>query len=168
MPRPRRQVFYSFHFNNDVMRVQQIRNMGVIEGNTPVSPNAWEIARRTPGGIERWINENMRYRSCVVVLVGSHTATRPWVRYEIEKGWNDGKGVVGIYIHNLRDPRTANVSPYYGRCGQGANPFDGFSFRNGATLSSVVRCHNPSSVDAYADIRGHIQGWIDQAIQIRG
>ncbi|MDQ1224403.1 hypothetical protein QE443_000564 [Pantoea ananatis] len=28
----KRQVFYSFHFDNDVMRVQQIRNMGVIEG----------------------------------------------------------------------------------------------------------------------------------------
>ena len=27
----------SFHFDNDVFRVQQIRNMGVIEGNEPVS-----------------------------------------------------------------------------------------------------------------------------------
>ena len=39
---PKRQVFFSFHFNNDVMRVQQIRNIGVIEGNTPVSVNDWE------------------------------------------------------------------------------------------------------------------------------
>lgn len=36
---PKRQIFYSFHFNNDVMRVQQVRNMGVVEGNVPVSPN---------------------------------------------------------------------------------------------------------------------------------
>ncbi len=28
----KRKVFYSFHFDNDVMRVQQIRNMGVLEG----------------------------------------------------------------------------------------------------------------------------------------
>lgn len=35
----KRQVFYSFHFDNDVMRVQQIRNMGVIEGEEPVRPN---------------------------------------------------------------------------------------------------------------------------------
>jgi len=32
-------VFYSFHFNNDVMRVQQIRNIGAIEGNPPTDPN---------------------------------------------------------------------------------------------------------------------------------
>ena len=35
-------VFYSFHFTNDVMRVQQIRNIGAIEGNSAVSANEWE------------------------------------------------------------------------------------------------------------------------------
>lgn len=28
-------VFYSFHFDNDVMRVQQVRNIGSIEGESP-------------------------------------------------------------------------------------------------------------------------------------
>lgn len=37
-----RQVFYSFHFDNDVMRVQQIRNMGVIDGNIEVTSQKWE------------------------------------------------------------------------------------------------------------------------------
>ena len=69
---PRRQVFYSFHFDNDVMRVQQIRNMGVIEGNPATSPNNWEqLKRQGESSIKRWINENMKYKSCVVVLVGS-------------------------------------------------------------------------------------------------
>ena len=35
-------VFYSFHFDNDVMRVQQIRNIGSIEGNPPTTPNEWK------------------------------------------------------------------------------------------------------------------------------
>ena len=30
-------VFYSFHFDNDVMRVQQIRQMGLIDGDEPVT-----------------------------------------------------------------------------------------------------------------------------------
>jgi hypothetical protein len=29
----KKQIFLSFHFDNDVMRVQQIRNIGVLEGN---------------------------------------------------------------------------------------------------------------------------------------
>jgi len=37
----KRQVFYSFHYDNDVFRVQQIRNIGMLEENTPVSVNEW-------------------------------------------------------------------------------------------------------------------------------
>lgn len=167
MEKTKRQVFYSFHFDNDVMRVQQIRNMGVIEGNTPVSANDWETAGKKPGGIEAWINENMNYRSCVIVLVGTDTANRPWVRYEIEKAWKDGKGLVGIYIHNLKDPRTSTRTPYYGKCPQGQNPFDLFTFKSGEKLSSIVKCYNPNSVDAYGDIQKNIDRWVEDAIQLR-
>ena len=107
----KRQVFYSFHYGNDVMRVQQIRNMGVIEGNTPVSPNEWEQVKRSGDkAIEKWIDDNMKYRSCVIVLIGSETASRPWVQYEIKKAWSDGKGLLGIYIHNLLQSITGALS----------------------------------------------------------
>ena len=163
----KRQIFYSFHFNKDVMRVQQIRNMGVIEGNEPVSPNTWETARKTPGGIEKWINENMRYKSCIVVLVGSETSTRPWVKYEIEKAWNDGKPLVGVFIHNLKCPRTSNLPPYYGKCAKGANPFAQFTLKNGNPLTRYVQCHDPNPVDAYNDIYDNLADWIEAAIAAR-
>ena len=70
----KRKVFYSFHFDYDVFRVQQIRNMGVLEGNEPVSVNEWEKVK--DGGdteIEKWIEDTMCYKSCVVVLVGEET-----------------------------------------------------------------------------------------------
>lgn len=157
----RKPVFYSFHFGSDVFRVQQIRNIGALEGNEPVSANEWEeVKRKGDTSIQRWIDENMKYKQCVVVLVGEKTAQRPWVRYEIIKGWNDGKGIVGIYIHNLRDPRT-------GTCIQGANPFDAIKFDNGNPLSSIVHCHNPNSIDAYNSIKMNIGSWVDQAIAQR-
>lgn len=88
-------VFYSFHFDNDVMRVQQVRNIGVIEGNQPASPNDWEeIKRKGKAAVQNWIDENMKYKRCVIVLVGSETTNREWVRYEIEKAWNDGKALL--------------------------------------------------------------------------
>ena len=93
----KRQVFYSFHYDNDVFRVQQIRNIGALEDNKPVSANEWESVKR--GGeasIKKWIDDNLRYKSCVVVLVGEETANRKWVRYEIEKAWELGKGLVGV------------------------------------------------------------------------
>jgi len=159
------QVFYSFHFDNDVMRVQQIRNIGVIEGNEPVSKNDWEQARRTPGGIEKWIDDNMKYKSCVVVLIGTETYLRPWVKYEIAKGWDEYRGVVGIHIHNLKDPRTASTPPSFGKCAQGQNPFAQVKLQNGATLAQYVTCHNPNPVDAYNDIARNLTKWVENAIR---
>ncbi|KKB51169.1 hypothetical protein HMPREF1212_01899 [Parabacteroides sp. HGS0025] len=158
----KRQFFYSFHYDNDVFRVQQIRNIGALEENKPVSANEWETVKK--GGdaaIKRWIDDNMKYKSCLVVLIGSETASRPWVDYEIRKAWNDGKGVLGIYIHNLKCPRN-------GKCRQGANPFDNIYFTDGKTkLSSVVKTYNPNSFDAYNDIANNLENWIEAAISAR-
>ena len=100
----KRQVFYSFHFKNDSWRAGQVRNIGVVEGNTPVSSNDWEeVKRKGDDSIKRWIDTHMDYRSCVIVLIGSDTASRKWCRYEIKHAWKEGKGVVGIYVHNLKN-----------------------------------------------------------------
>ena len=158
---PKRQVFYSFHFDNDVMRVQQIRNIGAIEDNKPISANDWEeVKRKGNASIEKWINDNMMYRSCVVVLVGEKTADRPWVKYEIKKAWEDGKGLLGIYIHNINCPRN-------GKCNKGANPFEQFKFKDGMKMSSIVQCYNPSQTDAYNSIKNNIETWIEEAISQR-
>lgn len=157
----KRQVFYSFHYDNDVFRVQQIRNIGALEDNKPVSANEWESVKR--GGeasIKKWIDDNLRYKSCVVVLVGEETANRKWVRYEIEKAWELGKGLVGVYIHNLKDPRT-------GKSSKGKNPFDQFEFDDGTKLSSVVKCYNPNPNDAYNEIKDNLEDWIEEAIASR-
>jgi hypothetical protein len=157
----KRKVFYSFHFDNDVMRTQQIRNIGAIEGDEPVSPNKWEeIKKKGDAAIENWIDENMKYKDCVIVLVGQQTAYRKWVKREIEKAWEKGKGLMGIYIHNIRCPRT-------GTCTQGVNPFDQFTLNNGAKLSGIVKCYDPNYWDAYNDIANNIEKWIEEAIQIR-
>lgn len=156
----KRQVFYSFHFDNDVMRVQQIRNIGTIEGNTPVTVNDWEeVKRRGEDSIKNWIDMNMRNRSCVVVLIGTETANRKWVKYEIEKAWSDGKGLLGIYIHNIKCPRN-------GICIQGNNPFEQYNI-DGIAFSSIVKCYNPNSFDTYNDIARNIDSWIEEAIGIR-
>lgn len=154
----KRQIFYSFHYDNDVFRVQQIRNIGSLEDNKPVSTNEWEQVKR--GGdeaIQRWIDDNMRNKSCLIVLIGTETSNRKWVRYEIEKAWNDGRGVLGIFIHNLKCPKG-------GTCRQGTNPFEQFTLKDGRKLSNVVSCYNPTSHDAYNYIKNNLEYWIEDAI----
>lgn len=157
----KRNIFYSFHFDNDVMRVQLIRNIGSLEENKPVTANKWEeIKRGGEGAIKKWIDETMQGKSCLVVLVGEKTSERKWVKYEIEKAWNDGKGVVGVYIHNLKCARN-------GFCNKGANPFDNFTFENGKKLSTIVKCYNPDPNNAYKSISENLENWIEEAIENR-
>lgn len=157
----KKSVFYSFHYDNDVMRVQQIRNIGVIEGNTPVSVNDWEeVKRGGDAAVKRWIDSTMQNKECVIVLIGSETAERKWVNYEIRKAWDSGKPMFGIYIHNLKDLRT-------GVCEQGKNPFENIFLESGARLSSQIRCYNPAYTDAYNDIAENLETWVETAINER-
>lgn len=155
-----RKIFYSFHFDNDVMRVQQVRNMGVVEGNTPVSPNTWEeVKKKGKAAVEKWIDENMFGKSCVIVLIGTDTHKRPWVNYEIHKAWKDGKGLLGIHIHNLTCPNN-------GKCTKGPNPFDSIKFTlNGKVV--VPKVYDPKSSDAYNDIAENLSDWVEAAIKQR-
>ena len=158
-----RRVFFSFHYKPDNWRAAQVRNAGVVEGNTPVSDNDWEsIAGRGDAAIQKWIDDQMRGRSCAVVLIGSRTAGRKWIKYEIKKAWDDKKGVVGIYIHNLKD-KDGNQSS------KGRNPFDDITI-NGSKLSSIVKDYNPpykTSTYVYDYIKDNIAEWVEEAISIR-
>lgn len=161
-----RRCFYSFHYIPDCQRAAQIRQIGSIEGNKPASDNDWEAV--TKGGepaIKKWIATQMNGKSCTVVLVGSDTANRKWINYEIVKSWDVGMGVVGIHIHGIKNlaGQTATM---------GKNPFDYVT--HGPTkkkLSSIVKCYNPagsSSKEKYAWISKYLANAVEEAIRIRG
>lgn len=160
-----RKIFSSFHYKPDNWRAAKVRSIGAIEGNKLAHDNDWESI--TSGGdsaIKRWIDEQMKGKSCVVVLIGSATAGRKWINYEIKKGWDDSKGILGICIHNLED-RDGRQSQ------KGRNPFDQFTIGDdNRKLSSIVKVYDPPytrSANVYNYIRDNIVNWIEEAIQIR-
>ena len=159
-----RNVFYSFHYKPDCFRAAQIRNMGVVDGNKPASDHDWETVKK--GGdaaIQKWIDDQLSGKSCAVVLIGANTAGRKWINYEIKKAWEEGKGVVGVYIHGLKD-LDGNQST------KGSNPFDNFNL-NGTKMSSIVKVYNPpysDSKEVYKHIKDNLAAWIEEAIIIRG
>lgn len=158
-----RRCFYSFHYKPDASRASLVRNIGVVEGNRPATDNDWETVKR--GGdaaIKKWISEQMNGRSCTIVLVGSNTANRKWINYEIAESWNAGMGVVGIRIHGLRDFQQ-NTSP------KGDNPFDYIRYGS-SHLASVVKCYDPKgslSKERYAWIAEHLENAVEEATEIR-
>jgi Thoeris protein ThsB, TIR-like domain len=158
-----RRVFFSFYFDEDGWRASQVRNIGRLEADNPVSDNEWEAVKR--GGdpaIQRWIDAQMEGKSCCVVLVGASTVHRKWVKYEIEKSWNSKKGVVGIRVHGLKNRFGDTSRP-------GANPFDLFTLGD-QKLSSRVTLYDPPGTDSkavYDNISSNIERLVEEAIKVR-
>jgi hypothetical protein len=138
--------------------------MGVIEGNQPASDNDWEtITKGGDNAIEKWIDDQMDGKSVAIILIGSNTAGRKWIDYEIKKAWGDRKGVLGVYIHNLKD-RNGYQST------KGSNPFSAFNI-DGTSFSSIVKAYDPpysESTSVYNHINNNLADWIETAITIRG
>lgn len=158
-----RKVFYSFCFEDDHWRASQVRQIGTIEGNAELSDNDWEaVKRRGDAAVERWIDDQLLGRSCVIVLVGARTANRKWIDYEIRKGWTLKKGLIGIRIHRLLNSKGQSASA-------GSNPFSGFNV--GTTpLSSIVVLYDPPGIDSrvvYKSISDNIVGLVEAAITTR-
>lgn len=160
----KRPAFFSFHFDNDIWRANQVRNIGVVDGNQPVSGNDWEAIKR--GGdhaIMNWIEGQLKYKQILIVLIGSETASRPWVLYEIKRAWELGKPIMGIRINALE-----NV--YGKQSREGQNPFDKIRLKNGTLLSQWVPVYTPypymygTSKDVYNDIRQNMEAWVESTI----
>lgn len=159
-----RRAFYSFHYIPDNWRASQVRNMGVIEGNRPASDNDWEeIKMGGDTAIRRWIDDQINEKSVSIVLIGSNTAGRKWINYEIKKSWDEKKGVLGVYVHNLKDS-VGNQSI------RGKNPFEDLT-ASGMRMSSIVKAYDPPyflSTQVYDYIKQNLSSWIEEAIIIRG
>lgn len=149
-------VFYSFHYERDHWRVQQVMRMGVVEGQPLLNSQKWEeVKRRGDKAVETWISENMKNKSAVVVLVGAQTAQRRWVRHEIIKAWNDKRPLVGVRIHGLADNGGKQDRA-------GANPFD-IKLDGGGNMSTFVPLRTPAgstSQQVYASIQANLKDWI--------
>lgn len=157
----KRQVFFSFEYNKDVWRAAQVRNMGKVSSDSTFSDNDWEeVKSKSDANIKKWIDEQMEKRSCIVVLIGKTTSSRKWIKYEIEKAYELKKGIVGIYIHKLKD-KDGNQTD------QGADPFYTIYTNSGERLSKYVTCFDSaykSSQYVYEDIKDHIEDLIENAI----
>lgn len=152
-------VFYSFHYERDVKRVQLVTNINALEGQPILNSQEWEKVRR--GGnaaIQKWIDEQMAYKKAVIILIGKETATRPWVKYEIQKAWADKRPLLGIRIHGLSSMGTVDSI--------GGNPFTNAGINR-------VPIYDPTTVDwwgkidsqaTYNNLSNKIESWSGQGV----
>lgn len=151
-------VFYSFHYERDVHRVQLIEQMGALEGQPILNHQEWESIKN--GGdeaIEEWISDQMKWKSAVVVLIGKKTASRRWVRYEIQKAWGDGRPLLGILIHGLSSMGSVDSL--------GANPFEQVLGVSGIPVFDPTQRDRTGEIDSkatYNYLKDHLATWATQ------
>lgn len=142
-------------------RVQRIRNINAIQGAPILGAQDWEKVRfQSELGIKNWIDKQMNYKRAVVVLIGQETASRDWVKYEIEKAWNMNKPLVGVYIHGLAD------FPHGKTDSKGKDPFLQVpGVGNIPTFNPTVR-HWSGEIDStrtYANLSQNLEYYVSQA-----
>ena len=83
----KRQVFFCFEYNKDAWRAVQILNICLDRCGVVTTNRDWEEVRvKSAAAIKDWIDERIAQCDCVVVLIGTTTAYRKWVLYDVTAG----------------------------------------------------------------------------------
>ena len=139
-----RKVFFSFHYQRDLWRVNVVRNSTVVEGAAAAGfhdASLWEEAKKKgDAAIKALIDSGLNGTSVTVVLIGAETSTRKYVTYEIEKSIERGNGLLGIRINNIKDK-------------------DGRIDSLGVTPSALAAAGAPIYTYEY----GKVGGWVEDA-----
>lgn len=155
-----RKVFFSFHYEKDSQRAGVVRNHAVTKEHEEaagyVDKAAWEsIERQGEAAVKKWIAEQLKGTSVTVVLIGAETDTRKWVKYELQESYAKGNGLLGVYIHSIKDfngntgtSGTAN----FGVLGKDKNGSDVY-------FSSVAKTYDWISSDGY----NNFGKWVEEA-----
>ena len=175
-----RTVFFSFHYQRDVFRVQQVMNHHVTKGsytNAGFFDGSLEEKAKKDGdqAVKNMIDKGMIGSSVLCVLIGNETWSRRWVLYEILKAIENGMGIFGIRIHQVKDPRTgadtAGGSPFYalgyGERQENIQPMINYKdggWKNAPMLGEISRKAAPylPATDSFTlDGKFAIYDWID-------
>lgn len=126
-PKQVRRTFFSFHYQQDVSRAQVVRNSWVTKEDREEAGffdgSVFESKKRAgEETLKAFLTDALKGTTVTCVLIGNQTAFRPWVRYELVRSFHRGNGLLGIYIHNVRnlDKQTTAAGP---------NPFEQLAFR---------------------------------------
>ena len=129
-----RKVYFAFHYQRDIWRVNQVRNSNVVEGFDKagfIDGSLWEEAKKKgEAAIKKLIDDGLENTTVTVVLIGAKTSEREYVEYEIDQSWKRGNGLIGIYIHQLENQDGKTDS-------KGDDPFVKFGYKGIKTYDWV-------------------------------
>ena len=155
-----RKTFFSFRFKKDNWRASIVRNSWVTQEREAAgffdSAEWEEVKEKSDSAIETWIDGQLKGTSVTAVLIGADTAGKKWINYEIRSSDYKGNGMLGIYVHGIKD-RNGNTTT------KGRNPFDHFEFKKGGTVLTYP-VYDWVANDGY----NNLDKWIEKAAKAAG
>lgn len=159
-----RRTFFSFHYGRDIWRANEVRKSWVTQDREAAGffdASLWEKAK-TQGdeAIKRLIDGGLQNTSVTVVLIGAKTAGRRYITHEIQQSFARGNGMLGLYIHRLKDSGGFTDT-------KGDNPFDGLQTeRDGrqVLLSTLYKTYDWVADDGYKNLGA----WVEAAAKAAG
>ncbi len=159
-----RKVFFSFHYKNDVVRANQVRNSWVTKDREAagfVDAAAFEkVEKEGIAAVKKWINDQLSGTSVTAVLIGSETNQREYVKYELQASYAKGNGMLGIYVHQCKDlsgKTDKKGSNQFGEIGKDKNG-------NAVYFSTNYKCYDWVDNDGY----NNLGTWIEAAAKEAG
>ena len=107
----KKNVFISHHHKDDA-QVDKLTSLLKKNGNDirnssirakPANQERLDKGLVKDSTIARLLRMKMSWAGTVIVLIGKETHTRPWVNWEINEAKKQGKNIVGVYEHGLKD-----------------------------------------------------------------
>lgn len=159
-----RNAFFSFYYKNDAARANQVRNSWVTKDREAagfVDAAAFEkVEKEGDAAVKKWIDGQLSGTSVTVVLIGSQTSQRDYVKYELQKSYEKSNGMLSIYIHQCKDlsgKTDTKGSNHFGEIGRDANGKAVF-------FSVSYPCYDWVDDDGY----NNMGGWIEAAAKKAG
>ncbi|MEW8375797.1 MAG: TIR domain-containing protein [Candidatus Thiodiazotropha sp.] len=168
-----RTIFFSFSFE-DVFKANQVRKSGSFSGSRRSGfKDRAEYTKVSSGGsaaVKRWINNQMRGCSVTCVLIGRNTYQSKWVNYEIQQSIENKMGLLGIFIHKLKDPtNTPNTGLFAPK-----NPLDNHQLAVrgllGTTTAKASEVYETYTWETglLGAIGNELGDWVEAAARIAG
>ena len=135
--------------------------------NTFMDKAEWEtVERKGEVAVKSWIDRQMVGTGVTVVLIGQQTATRPYVKYEIQQSIRHRKGILGIHIHGIKDPKRRTtrmgLNPLHDFTVMRDHPWFGlFGVKSEQRLSDIFQTFDWEEDNG----RKNMPDWIEEAAQ---
>lgn len=104
--------------------------------------------------MERWIKENMKGCSCLILFCGEKTYQSKWVQYELNLAREEKMGRFIIYLEGLKN-NDGHI------CGKGTDPYSYHGMYSNSGNRYIIKSYSWLKDDGL----NNIKDWIEDAIK---